>query len=361
MPRPTKSFQAVYKSVLDSSKLAKVSEGAELLFWRLLTGTDGWGCFHGRAGWILGHLLTARLDNGELDVGQVEERIQELESASLVHRYEVEGETFLQIVDYRDPTEPERRYEDYPAPPGECRDVIAQKWDSARVAAKEAKPKRQAKAKTDAPGQLRIDGAECPQDVPSSGTSRPPLDPRPKNPNPPHSPPAGGGGKVGSKEPRKKRAKPGEGWEGWLPEELDTSRFRDGWERFRVFLSEQSYRLPGREQTLANFERMARWGPIKAIEAIENAIASGSYMLKEPVRLRGALPDPKSPNRGPGPLMSIKARPVAAKSVKLTPEEAAENERTAARQLEEVLAIRDALKHGQVPGQYRRRADRESA
>lgn len=117
MPRLSRSYQAVLRTVLDSQKLASVSDGAELLYYKLLVASDDKGRFHGTPFQVMAKVLTKKAEAGAVDVATVGGWLNELERANLLRRYEIDGEIFLELADYYDPTEAKRLKVVFPSPP----------------------------------------------------------------------------------------------------------------------------------------------------------------------------------------------------------------------------------------------------
>ena len=91
-------FNPLLKSYPDSEKINSVSEGAEVLFVRLLAKSDDNDRFWGDATWILPKLFTSRMLAGTVRESEVEKRLVELEKVGLIERYEVNGKSYLQLV-----------------------------------------------------------------------------------------------------------------------------------------------------------------------------------------------------------------------------------------------------------------------
>jgi hypothetical protein len=65
MPR-RESFNPLLKSYPDSNRINSVSEGAELLYVRLIAATDDKGRFYANPHWVLAKLFTARMIRGQV-------------------------------------------------------------------------------------------------------------------------------------------------------------------------------------------------------------------------------------------------------------------------------------------------------
>lgn len=92
------SYNPLLKSYPDSDKINSVSEGAEVLYVRLIAQSDDAGRYYGSADWVLAKLFTARMIAGKLTESEVENRLQELENVGLIQRYQAAGGTYLQMV-----------------------------------------------------------------------------------------------------------------------------------------------------------------------------------------------------------------------------------------------------------------------
>ncbi len=93
----SKKFNALLKSYPDSRKINSVSEGAEVLYVRLIARADDEGRFHGDPEWIGSKLFTSRMLSGQIDRDEIERRLVELERVGLVKRYQIGSETFLEM------------------------------------------------------------------------------------------------------------------------------------------------------------------------------------------------------------------------------------------------------------------------
>ena len=98
MGRPAQHpFAALLKSICNSVKLNAVSEGSEVLFYRLLTVCDDYGRYYGSAELVKSYVLAKRT---RVTVDEVERRLAELVAVGLIEQYEIEGETCLAIIKY---------------------------------------------------------------------------------------------------------------------------------------------------------------------------------------------------------------------------------------------------------------------
>lgn len=122
MARPLRSSRAVLKSALNSSRLAGVSEGAELLFFKLLLAVDDEGRFWGSGHQVLSRAMTHRSEHGQVTSEDVDSRLAELESVGLIHRYRTDAGQFLELSTYWQPKNRGRQIVQFPAPEGPPQD-----------------------------------------------------------------------------------------------------------------------------------------------------------------------------------------------------------------------------------------------
>lgn len=94
-----KSYNPLLKSYPDSERVNAVSEGAELLYVRLVAASDDAGRYYGEPEWVLAKLFTHRMIRNGLDTDTLRSRIEELWKVDLVRMYEVDGTKYLQMVD----------------------------------------------------------------------------------------------------------------------------------------------------------------------------------------------------------------------------------------------------------------------
>jgi hypothetical protein len=94
------SYNPLLKSYPDSEKINAVSEGAEVVYVRLIAMSDDNGRYYGDAKMVMAKLLTQRMVDGAVDADEVEKRLADLERVGLIERYEVEGKQYLQMVNY---------------------------------------------------------------------------------------------------------------------------------------------------------------------------------------------------------------------------------------------------------------------
>lgn len=91
-------YNPLLKSYPDSERINAVSEGAEVLYCRLIAQTDDGGCYYAEPMMVLAKLFSHRMLEG-LTVEEVAKRIDELESVGLISIYEAGGRKYLQLVD----------------------------------------------------------------------------------------------------------------------------------------------------------------------------------------------------------------------------------------------------------------------
>ena len=85
------------EGILDSDRLASVSLGAEVQFYRLLVAADDFGRYDGRVSVIRSRCWPLR---DEVTVAQVEAWIEELALAHLIVLYEVGGKPFIELPNF---------------------------------------------------------------------------------------------------------------------------------------------------------------------------------------------------------------------------------------------------------------------
>ncbi len=118
MARPSSNYQPILRSVLDSQKLVRVPEVAELLFYKLLVASDGYGRFHGGAFQVACRVYPERVERNAVSSKDIGERLDALEDAGLIQRYAIEEKVYLEIVNYFEPANKGRVGERFPGPPG---------------------------------------------------------------------------------------------------------------------------------------------------------------------------------------------------------------------------------------------------
>lgn len=94
-----RSYNPLLKNYPDSEKINAVSEGAELLYVRLLAQSDDAGRYSADPAWIAAKLFTARMVAGQIKPAQIQKRLDELEVVGLVVFYEDDGKLYLEMVD----------------------------------------------------------------------------------------------------------------------------------------------------------------------------------------------------------------------------------------------------------------------
>lgn len=90
-------YNPLLKSYPDSERINSVSEGAEVLYCRLIAQTDDGGCYYADPLMVLAKLFSHRMLAG-LTAEEVAKRIAELESVGLISIYEAGGKKYLQLV-----------------------------------------------------------------------------------------------------------------------------------------------------------------------------------------------------------------------------------------------------------------------
>lgn len=81
-----------------SERLNDVSEGAEILYLRLLAQSDDNANYFGSPSLILGYLFAHRMESGTVTVESVKSRLTELEKAGLVTKYENVGHQYIHLA-----------------------------------------------------------------------------------------------------------------------------------------------------------------------------------------------------------------------------------------------------------------------
>lgn len=111
----SKRWIAVLRTLHQSDRLNSVSEGAEVLYRRLLEVCDDNGNYHAAPGLVLGYAMAHRMASGQVTVDDVKKRIAELASVNLVVVYA--GGKLLHIVNHysrlRKDTLPDIRFDRY--------------------------------------------------------------------------------------------------------------------------------------------------------------------------------------------------------------------------------------------------------
>jgi hypothetical protein len=113
----SKRWVAVLRTLHQSDKINAVSEGAELLYRRLLEVVDDNGNYYAEPGLILGYIFAHRMANNQLTTNEMAARVQELATAELVQFY-ADGR-LLHVVDHftklRSDVTPDIRFDPCPA------------------------------------------------------------------------------------------------------------------------------------------------------------------------------------------------------------------------------------------------------
>jgi len=191
-------YNPLLKSFPDSEKINSVSEGAEVLYLRLIAACDDAGRYWAEPKMVLAKLFTHRAINGQVTIRGVDKRLSELERIGLIRFYRSDGKRYLEMVRVFKRLRPDLAVHLFcPEPadgPGECRNApddaglpgVVRKIDAARRSV----------GSGEAPGFLAEKPADTPcassrrrHDVgPSSLPSRPanPIQSDPIQPNPTH-------------------------------------------------------------------------------------------------------------------------------------------------------------------------------
>lgn len=98
MGKAGKSYNPLLKSYPDSEKINRVSEGAEVLYVRLLAASDDDHHYYADAQRVLAKLFTERMVVGTVTEEAVAARLDELDREDLIRLYEVGGKQYLEIV-----------------------------------------------------------------------------------------------------------------------------------------------------------------------------------------------------------------------------------------------------------------------
>lgn len=94
-----KNYNPLLKSYPDSVLVNSVSEGAEVLYVRLIAQSDDAGRYWGCPKLVAAKLFSHRFANEEVSVKEIGSRISELMGVGLIHTYEVSGQPYLVMVD----------------------------------------------------------------------------------------------------------------------------------------------------------------------------------------------------------------------------------------------------------------------
>jgi len=123
-------IRSIHPQARKSGKLAELSDGAERTFWRLITECDDAGRTEDNA-----TLLSATLYPlvSRIDPPAVEGHLGELEAVGMIHRYERDGHTYLQVHDFTDWQKPRRpNSSKIPPPDGAETDAVRNSPDTSR-------------------------------------------------------------------------------------------------------------------------------------------------------------------------------------------------------------------------------------
>lgn len=91
-------YNPLLKSYPDSEKINAVSEGAEVLYIRLLAQADDDDNYFGDPAMVLGKLFTQRMCAGQLKVDDISDRISELSKVELIATYSAGGKQYIHII-----------------------------------------------------------------------------------------------------------------------------------------------------------------------------------------------------------------------------------------------------------------------
>lgn len=92
-----KAYNPLLKTYPDSDKINSVSEGAEVLYVRLIAASDDAGRYYGDPQWVLSKLFTARMIQSEVTVDDIKNRVDELAAAGLLRVYEHGGKSYIEL------------------------------------------------------------------------------------------------------------------------------------------------------------------------------------------------------------------------------------------------------------------------
>lgn len=98
MPQKREPYNPLLKSYPDSEKINAVTEGSETLYTRLIAQSDDLNHYYGEAAMVLGKLYTRRMCAGQVNLKEVQRRIDELANARLIEIYEADGRPYVEIV-----------------------------------------------------------------------------------------------------------------------------------------------------------------------------------------------------------------------------------------------------------------------
>lgn len=226
-------WEALLRSFPDSRKINSVSEGAELLYLRLIAVSDDAGRYYAEPAVLHARVFTFRAR--DVSVPDVARRRDELVRAGLIEVYRVEGEDVLQVVGIYRRLRPD--VEAKIAFPGPERGVRAEPvTEAARVR---------------------------PDDVPLD----PDPDPDETQTQKPPQPPTGGGA------PSKQQPKPRFDPTAELPTD-SSPELVDAWAEWVACRREAGKALKP-TTTKAQLRHLAEWGPEDFIESLRQSIAAG--------------------------------------------------------------------------------------
>jgi hypothetical protein len=113
-----KAFNPLLKSYPDSEKINRVSEGAEVLYVRLLAASDDYHHYYADPARVAHKLFTERMLAGQATVEGVAARLDELARVDLIRLYESDGKQYLEIVHcFKKFRSDVRRVARFPMPP----------------------------------------------------------------------------------------------------------------------------------------------------------------------------------------------------------------------------------------------------
>lgn len=274
------SYNPLLKSYPDSDRVNAVSEGAEVLYCRLIAASDDAGRYYGDANWVLSKLFTARSIAGTVTAEDMESRLRELERAEvgLIRRYRVSGMTYLEMPNvYKTLRTDVKRDVRFPDPPEvvESSDVT----DPGRT------------RNESGPDAARVRNEFGPPDPHQTHTRTTP------EPDPHHkgaAAPPGGGTKPTKPVPV----------EVPVPPEIDSPQFREAWCEYVSYRRERKLPALVPRSVAGQYAKLARWGPEGALESIRNTISNGWQGLFDPKESKNGK-QPARDNSGPPPAAGV--------------------------------------------------------
>tara|TARA_Y100000310_G_C20568956_1_gene756979 strand:+ start:365 stop:1102 length:738 start_codon:yes stop_codon:yes gene_type:complete len=120
--------------ILTSERLAKLSAGAEVCFYRLLVCADDWGRFHAHPAILRAALFPLKID--VVTEGELLGWLKEITKAELVTNYTANGKKYLQIATFNQRTR--AKCSKFPDPPAQDGHVAVMPRTIARVPRTEA-------------------------------------------------------------------------------------------------------------------------------------------------------------------------------------------------------------------------------